>query len=214
MKRVVVPEILDELKGTDPRAVRSRRDLRLVNALMGNERWIASELAKLGDGQGVSQTVAELGAGRGELVNLLSKKGCMVIGYDLQPKPENLDARARWQEGDFFSALGDDDSVAVVGSLILHHFEDAQLRELGELLQGKKVLLFAEPLRCQLALWEGYTLFPFVNDVTRHDMMVSIRAGFLPGELPELLGLLDGWSWKEERTLLGGLRSVGVRETF
>ena len=32
MERVVVPEILDELEGTDPRAVRSRRDLRLVNA--------------------------------------------------------------------------------------------------------------------------------------------------------------------------------------
>ena len=40
MKRVVKPEILDELDGSDPRAIRSRRDLRFINLLMGNERWI------------------------------------------------------------------------------------------------------------------------------------------------------------------------------
>lgn len=210
MERVVVPEILDELEGRDPRAVRSRRDLRLINALMGNERWIAGELGKL---EGL-RTVTEMGAGRGELVNRLAGKGWTATGYDLQPKPESLVKGAQWREGDFFQSLGEDGADAVVGSLILHHFQDSELKVLGELLKAKKVLLFAEPLRCRLALWEGWSLFPFVNGVTRHDMMVSIRAGFVPGELPQKLGLVEGWHWREERTLLGGLRSVAIRETL
>ena len=43
VKRQIVPEILDSLSGDDPGALRSRRDLRLINFLMGNERWILKQ---------------------------------------------------------------------------------------------------------------------------------------------------------------------------
>lgn len=208
MKRVVVPEILDELAGDDPEAIRSRRDLRLINALMGNERWIERELENLG----VKEGVAELGAGRGELLERLSRGGWECEGYDLQPRPEDLAATVGWIEGDFFEALAEDESETVVGSLILHHFEEEALLRLGRLLADKKVLVFAEPLRSRLALGEGYTLFPVVNAVTRHDMMVSIRAGFLRGELSEKLGLQEGWEWSEKTTVRGGLRSIARRQ--
>ena len=36
MKRIIEPELLDTLPPDDPRAVRSRRDLRRVNAWMRN----------------------------------------------------------------------------------------------------------------------------------------------------------------------------------
>ena len=38
--RVVIPELLDHLPADEPEALRSRRDLRRVNWLMGNERWL------------------------------------------------------------------------------------------------------------------------------------------------------------------------------
>jgi flavin-dependent dehydrogenase len=59
--RVVEPEWLDELPHEDPRAQRSRRDLVRVNALMGNARIVASELARLP----ALRSIAEIGAGDG-----------------------------------------------------------------------------------------------------------------------------------------------------
>jgi hypothetical protein len=43
-------------------------------------------------------------------------------------------------------------------------------------------------------------------------MLVSIRAGFVPGELPERLGL-DSAKWRvhEETTWRGGLRMLASR---
>ena len=46
-KREVEPEILDGLPAGHPDAIRSRRDLRLVNALMGNQRWILKQLHRM-----------------------------------------------------------------------------------------------------------------------------------------------------------------------
>ena len=75
MERVVEPEILDELSGDDPRALRSRRDLRLINFLMGNERWILKQVRS-------ADSMVELGAGDGSLTRKLTKYGS-VTGLDL-----------------------------------------------------------------------------------------------------------------------------------
>ena len=196
-----MPEILDELAGDDPRALRSRRDLRLINFLMGNERWILRQLAE-GD------SVVELGAGAGDLTRKLAGKG-QVTGLDLQEAPDGLESQ--WVAGDLFQTLIDVEGGVVVANLILHHFLDEDLGRLGELLKTRDRLVIVEPWRSRIALAEGYTLFPIVNDVTRHDMMVSIRAGFRRGELAKLLNLGDEWEWREEVSLLGGIRVLAWR---
>jgi len=208
VKRVVLPEILDELDGSDPRAIRSRRDLRLVNFFMGNERWICRCIQSMAR---PSWTVSELGAGGGELLARLAGEGRSAVGYDFQPKPSTLPNSVSWRAGDFLTTLSNDSSEVVVGSLILHHFQDEELALLGDYLKNKKSVIFAEPLRASFALAEGYLLWPLVGEVTRHDMMVSIRAGFQPGELPQKLGLVEGWEWQESVTICGGLRSIGTR---
>ena len=206
MKRKVSPEILDELENDDPRAQRSRRDLRLINFLMGNERWILKQVA--------GERMVELGAGAGVLTRKLAEKG-PVTGLDFQEKPAAIEAG--WLGGDLFETLPQAAGEVIVANLILHHFTDDALVRLGELLKEgelgcrRKRLVIVEPWRSRIALAEGYSLYPFVNEVTRHDMMVSIRAGFRRGELAELLKLGPEWEWREEVSLLGGIRVLAWR---
>ena len=200
VKRQLAPEILDSLPGDDPRALRSRRDLRLINFLMGNERWILK--------QNHCGGVIELGAGEGKLTQKLAERG-QVVGLDFQKRPDDLEIP--WLAGDLFQNLPEVEGETVVANLILHHFRDDQLGQLGKLIRERRSLIAVEPWRSRISLAEGYVLWPLINRITKHDMMVSIRAGFRNGELRKLLDLGDEWEWKEEVSLLGGLRVLAWR---
>ncbi|MEN8863985.1 MAG: class I SAM-dependent methyltransferase, partial [Akkermansiaceae bacterium] len=152
MKRMVVPEILDSLPGSDPDALRSRRDLRLINFLMGNERWIMKQ-EHLGG-------VIELGAGEGQLTRKLAQRG-EVVGLDFQDRPDDLNVS--WEAGDLFEKLPRVVGETVVANLILHHFEDGQLARLGKLIRDRRSLIAVEPWRSRISLAEGYSLWPFIN---------------------------------------------------
>jgi len=193
LKRVIIPEILDSLNSADPRAIRSRRDLRWIDLFLGNSRWIVRQLKK--------QTppparIIEIGAGEGDLCCRVqtSLPSSTVTGLDLIQRPGNLPEVIQWSSGDFFQTLPKIDADACVGSLILHHFSDEALRDLGAGLQSFRSLTFCEPLRSRLPLFLSKLSCPFLSEVTRHDMPASIRAGFIPGELPALLGL-DSKNW-------------------
>jgi 2-polyprenyl-3-methyl-5-hydroxy-6-metoxy-1,4-benzoquinol methylase len=207
MRRRVEPEILDGLPADDPEAVRSRRDLRRINVLMGNLAWMQRAMRMLPEG--CAGRLVEIGAGEGELLERVRNDFESVRGVDLAPRPAGLSAEIGWIQGDVFEYLGEGDVLAA--NLFLHHFEDERLRELGERMQEFKALCFSEPRRSRRAILEGYALVPFVNRVTRHDMMVSVRAGFVRGELRELLGLGAGWEVREEVSLLGACRLLAWR---
>lgn len=200
MKRAVRPEILDTLPRDDPEARRSRRDLVLINRLMGNERWILR--------QRTSGGIVELGAGSGSLTRELARENS-VTGLDFQERPSGLELP--WVAGDLFETLPEVAGETVVANLILHHFGEADLARLGRMLRTRHRLIAVEPWRSRISCWEGRVLWPMIGRVTRHDMMVSIRAGFRKGELPALLQLGDDWEWREEVSLLGGLRVLAWR---
>jgi hypothetical protein len=200
VKRQVVPEILDSLSGDDPGALRSRRDLRLINVLMGNERWILK--------QNYCGGVIELGAGEGQLTRKIAARG-QVVGLDLQERPDGLDVP--WLAGDLFQILPEVEGETIVANLVLHHFRDNQLAQLGKLIRDRRSLIAVEPWRSKISLAEGYALWPLINHITKHDMMVSIRAGFRNGDLRKLLDLGDEREWKEEVSLLGGVRVLAWR---
>ena len=78
---------------------------------------------------------------------------------------------------------------------------------MGSLLGRFRGVVASEPWRRGHALWLGATLVPFVNAVTRHDMFVSIKAGFDHGELPSLWDLhSEKWRVEEAGTALGAYR--------
>lgn len=206
LDRVIIPEILDSLNPVEPRAIRSRRDLRLIDLFLGNSRWIVQQLQK--------QTppparIIEMGAGEGALCRKVQTAlpSSTVTGLDLIQRPASLPGGIQWIGGDFFQTLPKIEADACVGSLILHHFTEQALRDLGARLQSFRSLSFCEPLRSRLPLFFSKLSCPFLSEVTRHDMPASIRAGFRPGELPTLLGLdSKKWSVRESSHWRGALR--------
>lgn len=211
-RRLLVPELLDSMDPADSRAIRSRLDLRLINAFLGNERWIADQCRRHSP---AIRGITELGAGEGHLSKRLHGilPTTTVTGRDLRSRPDGLPSGIKWIEGDFFEMTDGSGEDACVGNLILHHFDSKELRILGERLRGLRLLVFCEPLRKVLPMTLARMVLPFAGEVTRHDMPASIRAGFLSGELPSLLGLDPAvWSIEEKESRRGSIRLVASRK--
>lgn len=205
----MVPEILDGLSVEDERAIRSRKELRLINRLMGNWRWIAGELTA---SPWRDRTILELGAGDGAMACKFLSSETRYRGMDRAARPSAFPAHWGWEQGDVLG--GRLEGELLVANLFLHHLSDEELGRLGAAVSAETVaLFFCEPYRHRVHRWQGMLLYPFgLSEVTRHDMQVSIRAGFRFGELAALLGL-DSRDWQivEKRSFLGGLRFRAVR---
>jgi hypothetical protein len=212
--RRVEPEWLDALPALDPRALRSRRDLSRVNALMGNAHRVARELARhLGPGP---HALAELGAGDGAFALALANtrglrgRSAELALVDRQPCAGPFYIAALRERGwhaaavqaDVFAWLaapGAGRRDAIVANLFLHHFEAAALsRMLALVARRTRLFVACEPHRCAFAL-AGASLLGAVgcNDVTRHDAVVSVRAGFAGREIGALWPQDGRWHIEE-----------------
>jgi hypothetical protein len=179
---------------------------------MGNESWILKTIRQFPEA--AAKSICELGAGDGTLSEKLAMEfpRVRVTAYDLAPRPRNLDSRVHWSRGDIFETSRDLRGGILVANLFLHHFEGASLERLGEICEGFEVVVFNEPSRDSVSHFLGHLLDPFVNHVTRHDMHVSIDAGFLPGELASLMGLsVKHWQIQEDSTWRGAVHMLGCR---
>jgi hypothetical protein len=212
MIRELRPEILDSLSPDHPDAQGSRRDLRLINRIMGNHRWFEQTLpALLRQGE----RVLEVGSGTGELGHRLASAGAMVDGLDLCPAPRDWPPDRAWHKVDAKAFAGFSSYRVVIGNLIFHQFSDSELGDLGvKLRESARLVVACEPARSRRSQFLLRVFAPLfrANPVTRHDAQVSVAAGFLPGELPRALGLTDGsWRYSCRRSALGALRMVALR---
>jgi len=208
--RVVAPEILDELPHDHPDAIASRRDLVRVNAVMGNPRWLLAQARANADA--IADGITEIGAGDGRLAMRMAARfpETTVSAIDLAPAPrEPLPPNLVWRQIDLFKAKSAHSSGGLlVACLMLHHFEAHQLEILGrDFIPNFQALAIVEPDRRRTAHFLGRLAWPFINRVTRHDMHVSIDAGFARGELACLLGLsTSDWRIMESHTITGARR--------
>src|SRR5262245_9331241 len=150
MKRQVEPELLDELAADDPRAVRSRQDLRRINAWMGNARIMAKILRSTCNGAAPRKLV-ELGAGDGtfllRVAQLLDAEwhGTEAVLVDFKGVVasatlrnfEKSGWRVKMVSADVFDWLNNYECCDVmVANLFLHHFSDSKLSSLFERAAG------------------------------------------------------------------------------
>lgn len=213
-QRSVQPEILETLPPDHPDAVRSREDLLQVNGIMGNHRWMARMIRRHSR---PGWRITEIGAGDGALSLQLVQKGLCHPGdlhaFDLAPRPATWPAEAAWTQGDLF-AQDLPGSQVILANLFLHHFQPGRLRLLGDRIRPEtRMILAAEPARYRIHTFLGrlFCSLAELNWVTRHDMQVSIRAGFRGMELPESLGLGSEWEISIGATVFGGYRMMALR---
>lgn len=207
MRRVVEPELLDELPAADPRAVRSRADLRRLNCIMGHagilSRALLQQFARSSLGLRPLRLV-ELGAGDGTLMLRLARRWS-ALGLTGQVTLLDRQSLVAVSTRRAFAALGwsletvETDVLAwlrgsslpvdlVLANLFLHHFPDQPLATLLQLVAARTNLFIAcEPRRSTLALTAARWLRLLgCNEITRHDAPVSVRAGFCGQELSAL----------------------------
>ena len=212
MQRTLEPELLDSLPHDHPDALHNRRDLRLINQIMGNHRWLERTLPRV---VRPGEVLLELGAGTGELGLRLASKGLSVAGLDLWPRPPDWNSKLVWHREDLRTFGRYSDYAVIVGNLIFHQFSEVDLAELGEILRRTaRVIVVSEPQRRRRSQLLYRVISPLIgaNHVSRHDGHVSIAAGFRGEELPQALRLdRDQWQIDLHSTSFGAYRMIAVR---
>lgn len=203
--RRLVPEILDGLPPEDPRAIRSRADLRRINVVMRQTAIAETLVARhLVAPQGRPLRVIELGAGDGRASLRLARRlarrhpDTSLTLLDIAPtvSADTLAgfSEAGWQTRvvtgsalEWLTTSGETFDLALA-NLFLHHFAEADLAGLLRAIAPRAGLLVAtEPRRTAPSLAAaGMVALIGANAVTRHDAPASVRAGFRGGELGAL----------------------------
>jgi hypothetical protein len=216
MNRVVLPELLDVLSPQDSSALRSRRELRRLNALMGHAKLMADALQEVAPGFGVRELV-ELGAGDGHFLlgvarrlngrwpnatailvdqlKALDPQICEEFGLlGWRVKAEVAEAAA------WLRQAPPEKSRTIVSNLFFHQFHKEQLTEMLQLAAASASQVVAlEPRRSWLPRLCGRFLWVIgCGPVTRHDAQISIYAGFSGHELSALWPDKRNWILVEQ----------------
>jgi hypothetical protein len=204
---------LDFLGPEDPRAIHSRRDLVRINTAMRQSAIMADALA----GAPAPRVLADLGGGDGRFLlgvaRRLAKRWPAVRAVILdQHDFVSRETRAGfaalgWQcevlRGDIFELLPRIQPDIVTANLFLHHLEEAALaRLLAGVAARARTFVACEPRRGRFALL-GARLVGILgaNEVTRHDAVVSVRAGFQGRDLSALWPQDGLWQLSETSVL-------------
>jgi hypothetical protein len=230
MRRVVEPELLDTLAPDDPRAIRSRADLRRINRLMATQTLLGAVLDTMLQGPAPMRLI-ELGAGDGMLLLRLARRRArrwpkITLGLlDLQPVVSNetlagyraLGWQAEVIHADVLDWLAQPQVEAapiILANLFMHHFDGRRLQALlAGIANRANAFVCLEPRRSNVALLGSRLLGAIgCNAVTRHDAVTSVRAGFSAQELSEYWPTPDAWNLQESAAGLFSHRFHAVRK--
>jgi hypothetical protein len=213
MKRRLEAELLDHLAADDPAAIASRRDLERINLVMRAPAIMAAALAGLPR----SRRLVDLGGGDGRFLLRVARQlpEWRDVTAVIADRQTLLDDRTRagfaalgWRceiaQGDIFDTLNAlEDGALVMANLFLHHLSDAALEEAFRLLaSGAQGFVACEPRRSRMSLLGSHMVAALgANHVSRHDAVVSVRAGFAAQELSALWPAQPGWTLEERPAL-------------
>ena len=211
LPRRVEPELLDNLGADDPRAQRSRDDLRRIHRAMAALSVLKRALDSA-TSESPPHTIVELGAGDGSLMLRLAQQrsarwpGVNVTLLDRLDlvAPRTLDALRNlgWIPSvvamDVFDWLARPYATrldVVFANLFIHHFSAEPLaRLLAGIEQRSRVFFCCEPRRSALPLAGSHLIGLLgAGPVTRKDAVSSVHAGFRGQELSELWPNKSAW---------------------
>ncbi len=214
LPRRLEAEWLDHLPPGDSRAIRSRRDLRRINAVMLHAGIVVRLLTR--HVAGTPRAILDLGSGDGTFMLAVARRlaprwrDVTVMLLDRQGIPSEKTradfAALGWRAEpvsadvfDFFDRSPDAAADIVTANLFLHHFEPAPLAQLlAKAAQRIRLFVACEPRRATFPLISSKLLWALgCNDVTRHDAVVSVHAGFRGRELSELWPANGNWTLQE-----------------
>jgi hypothetical protein len=213
--RSVEPELLDEMPADDPTVIRARRDLKRLNAVILQagimapivlRQWTRSRprtILDLGCGDGIFMlSVARRLAPRWPDVTVTLLDRQSIVSRETQDAFAALGWKAEPVAADVLDHLGQIKSPGVdiiTTNLFLHHFHQAQLAQmLGLTAQSAQLVVACEPRRNKFALRASRLLWAIgCNEVSLHDAIVSVRAGFSDQELSALWPDPDRWELQE-----------------
>ena len=219
--RALEPEWLDALEADDPRAVRSRRDLRIINGWMRQATLMARALARHcaparpGAPEGPRRLI-DLGSGDGTFLLRVARRlrwrhvtALLVDQRDIvTPATRAAFAALGWRAeslaADARDVLAQGVPVDVItANLFLHHLTAEDLRGLfADAARCTSLLVACEPRRNAFAYAASRMVWALgCNDVSRHDAAVSVRAGFSGRELAALWPDASAWRVEEHAAL-------------
>lgn len=214
MLRVVEPEILDQLPPDDPRALRARRDLRRVNALMLQDLIIARTLLKycatkprvlvdLGSGDGTFMLrVARRLAPRWHNVELIIVDQHDAVADETRAAFAALNWKVNVEVANVFEFLEQahrSDIDVITANMFLHHFPEPDLvRLLAKTAQVTPLFVVGELRRTKFVREAGRHMWLLGGgDVICYDGRVSARAAFIGKELSALWPQNGAWQTYE-----------------
>jgi SAM-dependent methyltransferase len=217
MPRRVLPELLDGLAGEDPRAQRSRNDLRRVHRAMGTLSIVLGALDRSSSGS-APRDLLELGAGDGSLLLRIAQQRASrwpnvqvtfldrlnLVTPDTLHQLRKLGWTARVVTMDVFDWLARPDDArwdVVLANLFAHHFPAAELeRLLAGIATRARAFVCCEPRRATLSLVGSHLVGLLgAGHVTRQDAVSSVHAGFQAQELTGKWPGRENWLLDEYR---------------
>ncbi len=213
MTRSVKPELLDYLSPCDPSAIRSREDLKRVNAWMANPALVANEIDTLanrpqrwlelgaGDGSFLLQVLRRIRPQSNREITLLDQQSLLpekvselygILGASVQLQQRNV--------LDWADEAGTEHYDVVFCNLFLHHFREPELKLIfARISRCAEFFTACEPRRSRMsALMTRFLWLIDCNHVTRHDARVSVEAGFTGNELSAFWPQKPGWILAEK----------------
>jgi hypothetical protein len=203
-------ELLDR-PDSDPRLVeQGYRFMHLVNRIGGGirvvRRFLAEELAHYPQGQTVR--ILDIGAADCD-IPLVITRWARQHGYPIEFTCLDQDTRAtelareklvrarcgtiHVAKADIFAYQPQAEFDYAMGSMTFHHFTDEEIDRLITHLRGfvRRAVLINDLHRCLLNYLVCYILALPLDPRIRHDALLSIRRGFKPAELRQLLSRQD-----------------------
>ena len=197
MKRVVIPELLDDDAGSAAEVSTSLADLRMVNRWFGGVRVLSRLVERVAAQSGRSElTLLDVAGARGELparaAERLREKNIRLQTTVLDRATSHLKPGNRSVVGNALALPFRDASFDLVSSsLFVHHLEPPEVRQfVNEALRVARLAVLINDIRrhpLHLALvYAGLPLYR--SRITRHDAPISIHRAYTPEEMRGLLG--------------------------